>query len=100
MPNQPGKRMTEAKAKRLIKALTECLECVDLEAARHRLGETHWTFPRRLTGALEALAALNPGYVHRAPAVFDARQRRRRYGQCDVTCTVDCGHCKGQGRPQ
>ena len=22
-----------------------------------------------------------------------------RYDQCDDTCTVDCGHCKGQGRP-
>jgi hypothetical protein len=21
-----------------------------------------------------------------------------RYDQCDTTCTVDCGHCKGQGR--
>lgn len=20
----------------------------------------------------------------------------RRYGQCDETCTVDCGHCKGR----
>ncbi len=23
-----------------------------------------------------------------------------RYGQCDETCTVDCGHCKGQGPPK
>jgi hypothetical protein len=23
----------------------------------------------------------------------------RRYDQCDGTCTVDCGHCKGQGPP-
>lgn len=22
-----------------------------------------------------------------------------RYDQCDDTCTVDCGHCKGQGVP-
>jgi len=22
-----------------------------------------------------------------------------RYDQCDDTCTVDCGHCKGRGRP-
>lgn len=22
-----------------------------------------------------------------------------RYDQCDDTCTVDCGHCKGAGRP-
>lgn len=22
-----------------------------------------------------------------------------RYGQCDDTCTVDCGHCKGAGKP-
>ena len=22
-----------------------------------------------------------------------------RYDQCDHTCTVDCGHCKGQGPP-
>lgn len=22
-----------------------------------------------------------------------------RYDQCDGTCTVDCGHCKGRGRP-
>lgn len=22
-----------------------------------------------------------------------------RYGQCDDTCTVDCGHCKGEGPP-
>lgn len=25
--------------------------------------------------------------------------RRRRYDQCDSTCTTDCGHCKGHGRP-
>jgi hypothetical protein len=25
--------------------------------------------------------------------------RPRRYDQCDKTCTVDCGHCKGKGRP-
>ena len=24
---------------------------------------------------------------------------RRRYDQCDDTCTTDCGHCKGQGPP-
>ena len=24
---------------------------------------------------------------------------RHRYDQCDATCTVDCGHCKGAGRP-
>ncbi len=23
--------------------------------------------------------------------------RNVRYGQCDGTCTVDCGHCKGRG---
>lgn len=23
----------------------------------------------------------------------------RRYDQCDDTCTVDCGHCKGNGPP-
>lgn len=23
----------------------------------------------------------------------------KRYDQCDETCTTDCGHCKGQGRP-
>lgn len=22
-----------------------------------------------------------------------------RYAQCDATCTVDCGHCKGRGKP-
>jgi hypothetical protein len=22
-----------------------------------------------------------------------------RYAQCDDTCTVDCGACKGDGRP-
>jgi hypothetical protein len=22
-----------------------------------------------------------------------------RFGQCDTTCTVDCGHCKGKGKP-
>jgi hypothetical protein len=22
-----------------------------------------------------------------------------RYDQCDETCTTDCGHCKGRGRP-
>jgi hypothetical protein len=25
--------------------------------------------------------------------------RRDRYAQCDSTCTVDCGACKGKGRP-
>jgi len=24
----------------------------------------------------------------------------KRYDQCDGTCTVDCGHCKGKGRPK
>jgi hypothetical protein len=24
----------------------------------------------------------------------------RRYDQCDDTCTVDCGHCKGAGKPE
>jgi hypothetical protein len=24
---------------------------------------------------------------------------RDRYAQCDGTCTVDCGACKGAGRP-
>lgn len=23
----------------------------------------------------------------------------RRYDQCDEMCTVDCGHCKGRGKP-
>lgn len=23
----------------------------------------------------------------------------QRYDQCDDTCTADCGHCKGHGRP-
>ena len=23
-----------------------------------------------------------------------------RYDQCDATCTVDCGHCKGAGAPK
>lgn len=23
----------------------------------------------------------------------------KRYDQCDASCTVDCGHCKGQGPP-
>ena len=26
-------------------------------------------------------------------------QRPSRYDQCDGTCTVDCGHCKGAGTP-
>lgn len=25
--------------------------------------------------------------------------RAQRFDQCDGTCTVDCGHCKGAGRP-
>jgi hypothetical protein len=25
--------------------------------------------------------------------------RPQRYDQCDDDCTVDCGHCKGKGRP-
>lgn len=28
-----------------------------------------------------------------------AMERAHRYDQCDDTCTVDCGHCKGAGRP-
>lgn len=24
---------------------------------------------------------------------------RRRYSQCDDTCTTDCGPCKGAGHP-
>jgi hypothetical protein len=24
----------------------------------------------------------------------------RRFDQCDATCTTDCGHCKGAGRPE
>ena len=23
-----------------------------------------------------------------------------RYDQCDATCTIDCGHCKGAGKPE
>jgi len=26
-------------------------------------------------------------------------RRPARYDQCDASCTVDCGHCKGQGPP-
>jgi hypothetical protein len=26
-------------------------------------------------------------------------RRPRRYDQCDDTCTTDCGHCKGAGKP-
>jgi hypothetical protein len=26
--------------------------------------------------------------------------RPQRYDQCDDDCTVDCGHCKGKGRPE
>jgi hypothetical protein len=25
--------------------------------------------------------------------------RPQRYDQCDGDCTIDCGHCKGKGRP-
>lgn len=25
--------------------------------------------------------------------------RPTRYDQCDETCTTDCGHCKGKGKP-
>lgn len=34
-----------------------------------------------------------PGTTHLA------EHRRQRYDQCDETCTTDCGHCKGAGRP-
>lgn len=34
-----------------------------------------------------------------APVAPPATPRPRRYDQCDHTCTVDCGHCKGQGPP-
>lgn len=33
---------------------------------------------------------------HWNPAAYDYT-RPRRYNQCDNTCTVDCGHCKGKG---
>jgi acyl transferase domain-containing protein len=29
----------------------------------------------------------------------DEAVTRDRYAQCDDTCTVDCGACKGRGRP-
>ncbi|MCU1488270.1 MAG: hypothetical protein JWN67_5016 [Actinomycetia bacterium] len=34
-----------------------------------------------------------------AASVEEARaaRARARFGQCDSTCTVDCGHCKGEG---
>lgn len=43
--------------------------------------------------------------VARRDALAERRQRdeeagaRLRYGQCDGTCTADCGHCKGGGVP-
>lgn len=30
---------------------------------------------------------------------FAAPKRPERFDQCDETCTVDCGHCKGEGHP-
>lgn len=37
-----------------------------------------------------------------ARAIASLRERLTapaRYSQCDSTCTTDCGHCKGNGRP-
>lgn len=31
--------------------------------------------------------------------LFEVADRGKRYGQCDETCTADCGHCKGAAQP-
>jgi hypothetical protein len=45
-------------------------------------------------GCAESCPCSNP-----RPGQVATPTRPRRYGQCDGTCTVDCGHCKGHGRP-
>jgi hypothetical protein len=49
----------------------------------------------------EALAAGDPRWMDRTTWPFPSRgtETPRRYSQCDETCTTDCGHCKGLGRP-
>jgi hypothetical protein len=37
--------------------------------------------------------------VGEVPPVLTLGRSARRYDQCDETCTTDCGHCKGAGRP-
>lgn len=32
-------------------------------------------------------------------STVDGEGMGKRFDQCDETCTVDCGHCKGQGKP-
>jgi hypothetical protein len=41
-----------------------------------------------------------PARIRAALASAATPGRPRRYDQCDGTCTVDCGHCKGNGRPE
>jgi len=63
-----------------------------------------------LEGELAAAEWLLGSYEHsvkvvrkRAESIRAAIRERdtaqKRYDQCDATCTVDCGHCKGQGPP-
>ena len=50
-----------------------------------------------------ALAQLNrelnsPAFREGARRILEMDDERpARFDQCDETCTVDCGHCKGQG---
>lgn len=51
---------------------------------------------RRPDAADQALAR----YTQRAKDLgYEPTPRRRRYDQCNDTCTVDCGHCKWCGPP-
>jgi hypothetical protein len=45
---------------------------------------SEWTIPQY------TVLDMDPGRVHAS---------RDRYAQCDDTCTVDCGACKGAGHP-
>lgn len=54
----------------------------------------------RIAETRAAAVGLSPMESPGAPEPVEAASPRpRRYSQCDGTCTVDCGHCKGAGRP-
>lgn len=83
------------------------------EDNKGRSGEER-AYSSAVIAAVESLRALLAGSVSPDDALMESKRhgdasypspvpptepRRGRYSHCDVTCTVDCGHCKGQGPP-
>lgn len=65
--------------------------CGSMQHVTHAPGTFPYACWSHAGAALTALEAA--GYRLIAPGA------PKRYGQCDDTCTADCGHCKGAGPP-